>query len=238
MQIHTHGMTDRGMTRPINEDALFIDEDHNVFAVADGLGGLPGGAESSSRIVELLAKTFNKVDAAEERVDLAELIIGINRIVTDEGLLAHPSTGSGSTLTISQIIKDQCLIAHVGDSALYLLRDGEFNKVTIDHTMEQEFIERMGEEARSAMPPEYPHTLTRCVGQDQELRVDQTRLSLKSGDRLLLCTDGLNKVLSEATIQSMLSEGNQPDVITKRLIEDANAAGGPDNITLIVLIIE
>lgn len=238
MQIHTHGMTDRGMTRSINEDALFIDEDHNIFAVADGLGGLPGGAEASSRIVELLAKTFSKVDAAEERVDLAELIIGINRIVADEGLLAHPFTGSGSTLTISQIIKDQCLIAHVGDSALYLLRDGEFNKVTIDHTMEQEFIERMGEGARSVMPPEYPHTLTRCVGQDKELRVDQTRLSLQSGDRLLLCTDGLNKVLSEDTIKSMLADGNQPDVIAKRLIENANEAGGPDNITLIALIIE
>jgi protein phosphatase len=238
MQIHVQGITDRGLVRKRNEDALYIDEAHSVFAVADGLGGLPGGAETSNRIVELLAQTFNKVDADEERVDLAELIIGINGIVTKEGLIAHPFTGSGSTLTIGQIIKDQFLVAHVGDSAVYHLRDGEFEKITIDHTMEQELIDRLGEEARESMPPEYPHTLTRCVGQDHELRVDQTRLTLHSGDRILLCTDGLNKVLSAEQIKATLEVGDNPKTIAQELVDNANAHQGPDNITIIVLIIE
>ncbi len=238
MQYHVHGITDRGRIRPVNEDALFIDETHSVFAVADGLGGLPGGAEASSRIVELLGKTFSQIDATEERVDLAELIIGINRIVAKEGAAAHPLTGSGSTLTIGQIVKDQFLVAHVGDSAIYLLRGGKLDKITIDHTMEQELIDRVGEQAREYMPPAYPHTLTRCVGQNQELRVDHTRFTLQPGDRILLCTDGLNKVVQKGTIQAILSANESPQSIAQKLVNRANDNKGPDNITLIVIFID
>lgn len=238
MKIQAHGITDCGLQRKSNEDALFIDEAHSAFAVADGLGGLPGGAEASSRIVDLLSKTFDHVDSEEERPDLAELIIEINRIVTKEGREAHPFTGSGSTLSIGQVIKDQLLIAHVGDSAIYHLRDAHLEQLTIDHTMEQEFIERLGEDARASMPPEYPHTLTRCVGQKEELRVDHTRFKLKSGDRVLFCTDGLNKVLTHLQIQYLLEADETPKAIAQSLVDSANANHGPDNITIIVLIIE
>ena len=238
MQLSSHGITDQGKVRNANEDALLIDEVHQVFAVADGLGGLPGGADTSQRIVELLKQTYSHVDAVEERADLGELMIGINRIVAKEGLDAHPFTGSGSTLTIAQIIGDQLLIGHVGDSAVYHLRSRDFQKITIDHTMEQELIDRMGEGARKMMPPEYPHTLTRCVGQNEaELRVDQTRLTIATGDRLLLCTDGLNKVLSSEEIQQILQLDSTPASISQQLIDAANAKRGPDNITVIVVFI-
>jgi len=238
MNIQVHGMTDCGLQRSANEDALFIDESRRTFAVADGVGGLPGGAAASGRIVELLAKTFNHLDSDQERVDLSELVTQINRIVTQEGLLAHPTTGSGSTLSIGQLLGDQLLIAHVGDSAIYRLRDMRLEQLTIDHTMEQEFIDEYGQEARLAMPPEYPHTLTRCVGQRDELRIDQTRVTLKSEDRVLFCTDGLNKVLTNLQIQCLLEASNCPEIIAQSLVESANANEGPDNITIIVLIIE
>ncbi|MEN8662275.1 MAG: PP2C family protein-serine/threonine phosphatase [Lentimonas sp.] len=238
MQFNAHGISDRGLVREVNEDALFIDEDHCVYAVADGIGGLPGGDEASGRIVELLDTAFNGVDSNEERADLMDLIIEINRIITKEGLEAHPFTGSGSTLTIGQIVKDQLLIAHVGDSALYLLREETLEQVTCDHTMAQEFIDRMGEKAREAMPPEYTHTLTRCVGQVEELRVDQTRITLQSGDRILLCSDGLNKVLTNRQIQCLLDVDQEPKDIAQSLVDCANANKGPDNITIIVIIID
>ncbi len=171
MHITAHGISDRGLVREVNEDALFIDEDHCVYAVADDLGGLPGGDQASGRIVELLDTTFNGVDSCEERVDLADLIIEINRIVTKEGLEAHPFTGAGSTLTIGQIVKDQLLVAHVGD-------------------------------------------------------------------RILLCTDGLNKVLTDRQIQFLLEVDQSPEFIAQSLVDSANANQGPDNITIIVLIIE
>lgn len=235
MQISSFGLSDRGQVRHANEDALFLDDAHQLYAVADGLGGLPGGAEASQRIVELLGHTMSRVDSAEERVDLTELIIGINQIVAKEGLAAHPFTGSGSTLTLAQIVGDQLLIGHVGDSAAYLLRGGDLKKLTIDHTMEQELIDRRGESARDFMPPEYPHTLTRCVGQGEELRVDQTRVALVPGDCLLLCTDGLHKVLGDDALKAALAREDRPQATCRQLIQMANDHDGPDNITLVVV---
>jgi len=238
MQLSLHGITDQGKVRKANEDAFLIDPAHQVFAVADGLGGLPGGAEASQRIVELLKQTYHHVDSEEERADLGELILGINKILTKEGHEAHPFTGSGSTLTIAQLIGDQLLIGHVGDSAAYHLRGDDFNKITIDHTMEQEFIERVGENGRPEMPPEYPHTLTRCVGQNEALRVDESRLTMAPGDRLLLCTDGLNKVVTKQQIHATLRADQSAEGICQGLIDHANAAGGPDNITVVVVFIK
>lgn len=235
MQITSSGLSDRGQVRHANEDALFINDAHQFYAVADGLGGLPGGAETSQRIVGLLAQTMNRVNSVEERVDLAELIIGINHIVAQEGFEAYPFTGAGSTLTIGQIVGDHLLIAHVGDSAAYLLRDGVLEKLTIDHTMAQELIDREGEAAQDFMPPEYPHTLTRCIGQGEVLRVDQTRIEVEPGDSVLLCTDGLNKVLSEEQIRDELSQAASPEKACKTLVQAANEQAGPDNITLIVI---
>ena len=235
MKVTSYGLTDQGKVRHANEDALFIDNAHQLYAVADGLGGLPGGAEASQRIVELLEQTMSRVDSNEERVDLTELIIGINEIVAREGLDAHPFTGSGSTLTIGQIVGNQLLIGHVGDSAAYLLREGVLEKLTIDHTMAQELIDRQGESAHDIMPPEYPHTLTRCVGQGEVLRVDQTRVGVESGDCILLCTDGLNKVLTNDQIREELGRDKSPEEICKTLTQMANDNEGPDNITLIVV---
>ncbi|MGB0415506.1 MAG: PP2C family protein-serine/threonine phosphatase [Coraliomargarita sp.] len=238
MNIRYFGNSDPGLVRETNEDALFIDEANQVFAVADGLGGLPGGAQASQRIVELLDETFAGLDANEERPDLGELVIQINRIIAYEGMNEHPFTGSGSTLTVGQIIGDQLLIAHVGDSAVYILHEDGFEKLTIDHTMEQELLDRIGESARKTMPPEYPHTLTRCIGQIDELRVDQTRLKLQPGDRILFCSDGLNKVVTEDHMVTTLQSSDDPEVICAQLIADANANRGPDNITTIILIID
>lgn len=235
MQISSFGTTDRGKVRHANEDAFFIDDAHQLYAVADGIGGLPGGAESSRRIVELLEQTMQRVNSTEERVDLAQLIIGINEIVAKEGLDAHPFTGSGSTLTVAQLIGDQLLIGHVGDSAAYLLRGDDLEKLTIDHTMAQELFDREGEAAHEIMPPEYPHALTRCVGQGDELRVDQTRITVEIGDYILLCTDGLNRVVSEEQIIPILQSSESPEAACNKLTKLANANEGPDNITIIVV---
>lgn len=235
MQVSSHGTTDRGLVRHTNEDAFFIDDSHQLYAVADGVGGLPGGAEASRRIVELIEQTMQRINSTEERVDLAQLIIGINEVVAKEGIDAHPFTGSGSTLTIAQLVADQLLIGHVGDSAAYLLRDNYLEKLTIDHTMAQELIDRKGEAAHAIMPPQYPHTLTRCVGQGEEMRVDQTRITVESGDHLLLCTDGLYRVVDEAQIITVIKESESPKLACAKLTELANANEGPDNVTTVVV---
>lgn len=237
MHIEAYGLTDQGQARHDNQDAYLIDMDHHFFAVADGIGGLPGGADASRRIMELLDENIRRASNIEKTFELGNLIIGINRIISRESNEAYPATGSGSTLTLCQIIEDQLLIGHVGDSAAYLWRNSDLKKLTIDHTMEQELINQYGEEARQHMPPEYPNTLTRCVGQEGELLVDQTRLELKPDDRVLLCTDGFNKVVSEAETIQTLGSNLSAEAICKELTAKANAESGPDNITVITLIL-
>lgn len=236
MDLNSFGITDTGKVRENNEDALFLDDAHQFYAVADGLGGLPGGAETSQRIVDLLAQTMAQVDSKEERVDLSDLITQISQIVEKEGFEAHPFTGSGSTLTACQIVGNQLLIGHVGDSAAYLLRGNELEKLTTDHTMAQELIDRRGDGALEGMPPEYPHTLTRCIGQPAHFQVDSNRVSVEPGDTVLLCTDGLNKVVPLDQIKAVLSQTDRlPADRCQQLVDMANNQKGPDNITLIIL---
>lgn len=235
MHIESYGTTDRGKVRQSNEDAFFIDEPNQLYAVADGLGGLPGGAEASQRTVDLINQALEHNDMAVMPFDWATLLSEIHQQVTDESLDAHPFTGSGSTLTVAHINGAQLTIAHVGDSAAYLLRGEQFKKLTLDHTMEQEWIAERGEAARAIMPPEMSHTLTRCIGQNDELQVDQTTHQLQAGDRILLCTDGLNKVLPEATIRNTLRNAATLESACRELTLLANQNDGPDNITIIAL---
>ena len=235
MQLSSYGITTLGKVRLTNEDALFISDAHQVYAVADGLGGLPGGARASQRIVELLDQTMKRVDYSEERVDLNELIKGIHQIIAKEGLKAYPFTGMGSTLTIGQIVGDQFLIGHIGDSAAYLFRGDDLQRLTIDHTMAQELINRKGESALTDMPQEYSHTLTRCVGQGKTLQVDSNRITIEPDDRLLLCTDGLDKVISSEAIKEELALKRSPKEACHQLTQMANDNEGPDNITVIVI---
>lgn len=235
MQIESYGTTDCGKVRQSNEDAFFIDGSRQIYAVADGLGGLPGGAEASQRTIDLIQQAVAHNDTAVTPFDWASLINEIHQQVADESFDAHPFTGSGSTLTVAHVIGEQLTIVHVGDSAAFLLRGEQLDKLTDDHTMEQEWIAERGEAARAIMPPEMTHTLTRCIGQNAELKIDQTSHQLLSGDRILLCTDGLNKVLSEASIQNTLRNAATPERACVELTRLANQNDGPDNITTIVL---
>src|SRR6056297_3393853 len=113
MHIESYGKTDRGKVRQSNEDAFFIDEPRQLFAVADGLGGLPGGAEASQLTVDLINRSMAQDNTETATIDWASLIGGIHQQVTDESFDAHPFTGSGSTLTVAHIIGDQLTVAHV-----------------------------------------------------------------------------------------------------------------------------
>lgn len=235
MHIESYGTTDRGQVRQSNEDAFLIDEARSLYAVADGLGGLPGGAEASQLTIDLINEALEQNEAASAPLDWGSLINTIHQQVTDESLEAHPFTGSGSTLTMAHIVGERLTIAHVGDSAAYLLRKGRLEKLTQDHTLEQEWIAEHGEAGRATMPPEMTHTLTRCIGQNTDLGIDQAVHRLQPGDRLLLCTDGLNKVLSEATLEHALLTAKTPQKACEGLTHLANEKNGPDNITAIVL---
>ncbi len=238
IQKHVYGRSDQGQRREQNEDSFLIDKMRSLFAVADGLGGLPGGKEVSQRVVQLIEEAVFPSDDREVALQsLSNIISKINKITVKEGEIAYPFTGFGTTLSIGQIIGHTLNFCHIGDSAIFMLRGGKLEKLTLDHTMESDFILENGESARHLMPREYPHTLTRCMGQSNEITIDTGTIELEPFDRLLFCTDGLNKVVSEIHIQKMLAKASTAESAANSLIEIANTNGGPDNITVIACFI-
>lgn len=231
MQLSAHGRTDPGSMRPTNEDAFMVAAAHGLFAVADGLGGLPDGDLASSQITEKLEQYPHLRKAPE----LAEYVQQINAELSRDGAEKHPFTGWGTTLSLCSISDSICRIIHVGDSTVYMVRNKYMKKLTIDHTMEHQYIRQHGEASRPLMPAEYPHTLTRCLGQDTEIRLDQKYLQLQDEDILLLCTDGLTKFADEEDIRQILVHQTKPEKATQELIQLANHGGGGDNITAVVV---
>jgi len=236
MQLSAFGISDIGCVRERNEDAFLADESNGLFAVADGLGGLPGGAEASSLAIRTLAEKV-RADDIPGIAEMEELFEAVNAAVSIHGQEIDPIIGIGTTLTVVQMIQRSFLVGHVGDSAAFLLRDGELQKLTTDHTMEQQLINAIGPVAPEDMPVEYPHTLTSCIGQEA-LTLECQRHDAQSGDRILLCSDGLSKVLSSARIKRILSKGDDGERICEAFVETARKSGGPDNITAVVILLQ
>ncbi len=227
-----YGKTDVGLIRQQNEDALLVDEIGGFFAVADGLGGLPEGALASRLAIEELGKRLPKVELKD--VALQSMFKDINRKIWSAGRQIHAELGIGTTLTLCVVRGKQLTICHVGDCAVFLFRDKTSRQLTTDHTMEEEFLaQHPGEYV--FVPEHFAHTLTRCIGQPGEVECEVTHHTLEEGDRLLLCSDGITKVITEEELLFLALESNHPQNYVDSLIELANKRGGPDNITSIAL---
>jgi serine/threonine protein phosphatase PrpC len=234
VKLRTGAKTDVGLLRQRNEDS-FVAE-YPLFAVADGLGGHVGGEVASRVALERLAQattTDGPEDTISER--LREAIHEANRAVGERASNEPRLTGMGTTLTAVVVGRDRLHLGHVGDSRAYLLRDGDLRALTEDHTL----VQRMVREGR--LTPEqagvHPQrsVLTRALGIEDDLEVDQTTVEVTAGDRLLLCSDGLTAMVDDEDIQKILVGEEDPQAASNALVEAANAAGGQDNITTIVL---
>ncbi len=160
---------------------------------------------------------------------------GANRAVWDRSVEDERLAGMGTTLTAARVDGASALIAHVGDSRAYLLRDGELRQVTTDHTLVARMVQS-GEitEAEAEVHP-HKNVLTRALGTDEQVDVDEDTIVLLDGDRLLLCSDGLTGMVTEDQIQAILENSEQPQQAADRLVKAANRAGGIDNISVVVL---
>lgn len=224
--------THPGNVRSDNEDSVFPTTSGSgpgplVMMVADGMGGAAGG-EVASRIA---VDTASASDS-----DIADRVLEANQAIlhhADE----HPRLrGMGTTMTVFELSEADHLarFAHVGDSRAYLLRDGELTQLTEDHTVVNMYV-RTGQ----LSPEEVSHhpqrsLLTRVVGIEEDLDVDTGNLTLEPGDRLLICSDGVNAMIDDEAIASALSAPSAEEAAWL-LVEKANAAGGHDNITALVI---
>lgn len=224
MRLRVGARSDVGRVRKGNEDSYTASEP--LFAVADGMGGHQGGEVASSLALEVIGKGDGTL---EELVREANDAV-YRRAAQDPGL-----AGMGTTLTVLLADGDVLRLAHVGDSRAYLLRDGNLRRLTKDHTV----VERLVDEGRLTPQEAEIHPqrsiLTRALGVDEALQVDQAAIEPRAGDRLLLCSDGLTGMVDEDRIAGILAENADPQAAADALVEAANEAGGQDNITAIVL---
>lgn len=235
MNILSFGLTHTGHVRSQNEDAFLVDDKLGVYAVADGLGGLPEGAYASRLAISLLHDLLLHATNEEARADLLAIFDRINQRVYAEGLRLDHDLGIGTTLTVAKICGTKLLIGHAGDCAVFLYRANTARQLTTDHTMEQEVRSRLKPGDNTFIPDYFAHTLTRCVGQKDRLVPDLVETPLAPGDRLLIVSDGITKTISDRELHLLALRHDSPEKLAHALIDQANEQGGPDNSTAIAL---
>jgi protein phosphatase len=223
------GLTETGSVRTRNEDSYLLDVEHGLIAVADGLGGLPNGAHASRMTLDILRQ---KLVRQPDR-PLIEVVTEVNEETRRVGYELDVS-GFGTTLTMARFLpgKDTVEIAHVGDSAAYLVRDDEVRLLTIEHTVAARMVAAQFEEAAEAIPPSAHHTLTQCIGQELYIDPQIIEVPIRKGDRIFLLTDGVTKPVSEAQLEQALVIKDSLERVCQALTFRIEIAGSPDNYTI------
>ena len=245
-RMNIYGATDVGRVRTNNEDcyiALVGDECpagiDALLIVADGMGGHAAGEVASKMAVEgMVDKLVGEEDylTSLEGAGFGAAIGKILEEVSGEVYVAGqfpPNQGMGTTCTVAAIKSSQLYLAHIGDSRAYLFRDGDLHQLTTDHTWVEEAVVSgiLTRDAARFHPNR--SVITRAVGLDPEVEADKQMMPLMGGDLLLLCSDGLNSMVTDADITDLLSS-NVPEQVCAALIDVARGAGGHDNVTVVV----
>jgi protein phosphatase len=225
--------TDIGRARERNEDAYLVRDP--LFAVADGMGGHRGGNVASKVALEAIRAFDADGTDGDSTSALVKDIRTANETVLARGEADRDLRGMGTTITALLVQGEHATIAHVGDSRAYRLRDGGLEQLTQDHTLVHQLVEEGRITADQAGRHPQRSILTRAVGVEPSVDVDASTIELRLGDRLLLCTDGLTGMLSDDAIREVLASEEDPQRASDRLVEAANAAGGDDNITVVVI---
>ncbi len=257
--VHVFGRTDVGRTREHNEDAFVVadlttdnatlqpevrthvsGERGSLFMVADGMGGAAAGEIASAMAVDIVLEELRSRWLGAPTADPKAFAFAL-REATDaantrihEFAQAHPEhRGMGTTATIAGLLGDTLYLAQVGDSRAYLIRDGVARQITKDQSLMQKLVEAGEITAEEAERSDRRNIILQALGPEARIRIDLTQQVVRRGDTLVLCSDGLSGVVKPEEIATVVRE--EPDLVAvcKRLIDLANASGGPDNITVV-----
>jgi serine/threonine protein phosphatase PrpC len=227
--------TDIGRARDSNEDRAAAGD--HLFAVADGMGGARGGEVAARMAIETLQSAYDRNPTI---AGLREAFVAANAAIWEQSLRTEELHGMGTTLTAAGLTvgldgRDLMCLANVGDSRAYLMSSGQVRQITADHSLAEERV-RHGEmtEAEAEVHP-HRHILTRALGVGAEVAVDLWELHVKTGDRLLLCSDGLTNEVAIEQIGHVLNSVKDPRKAARALVDRANAHGGSDNVTVVVV---
>lgn len=238
MLITCAGDTHVGVVRSGNEDAFLLDFQHGVFIVADGMGGHAAGEVASEMAVQIIARELGPLRGLSDRAAgdrMREAIRAANAAIFERTLAEADKRGMGTTTTVLGLFAERYLIGQVGDSRAYLLRNGLFQQLTKDHSYVQEQVDAGLLTADQARTHPYSNVITRCVGANEEVIPDVYFGTLRTGDVILLASDGLTGMLEDEHLAEILRGQGTPETWVSRMIAEANRRGGLDNITAIVV---
>jgi protein phosphatase len=232
--LEAFGLSDPGNVRPNNEDCYFLSPEKGLYVVADGMGGAQAGEHASKLAVQTLADIIQNADHVDAEV-LANAFREANERVMAEASKDVNLEGMGTTLVAAVESGPEILIASVGDSRAYIYDGTNLLVVTEDQTWVNEVGRRLGIDESSLRTHPMRHVLTMAIGVSQELRVHSYALKPEPGAQVLLSSDGLHGVVDQNVIAEALAGNGSLEAKCRRLIDAAKKAGGPDNITVVLL---
>ncbi len=224
-----------GRIRSNNQDSGLAGT--GLFVVADGMGGHAGGDVASAIAINRIAEADRPYESPHDaRFAMEAALVAANAMLAETVLQHSELTGMGTTVSALAVLDDEVVIAHIGDSRIYLFRDGDVSQITIDHTFVQRLVDsgRITEEEAAVHPRR--SVLMRVLGDvDSSPEIDTSILATRAGDRWMLCSDGLSGVVSLDQIRAEFSMGGRAHDLAQRLVKDSLDAGAPDNVTVVVV---
>lgn len=252
MRVRFAGETNVGMKRAHNEDSLHLPVDERLAIVADGMGGHASGEVASSMAVETVVEYF-KATAEEQtltwpykvdrgtRADVNRLVTGIklaNLKIYEMAQRDPQCKGMGTTIVSTLFLDDKVIIGHVGDSRVYRIRDREIEQITEDHSLINDYIKMKRMTAEEAANWPHKNVIVRALGMKENVQVDVHIEVPRVGDCYVLCSDGLSGMVPDERIRDIVLGEHDLDRASEKLITAANAAGGIDNITVVLARLE
>ena len=236
--------TDKGISRDDNEDAVFVLPDRDLYMVADGVGGHSSGELASRLAVGYMAQfaALHPIKDNESndqlRAYFMTLLSGANELIYTKANTEPGHRGMATTAVLCYLNENKAFIVNVGDSRAYLIRDRQIMKVTNDHTLIQELVDKGELTAEQAANHPEKHVITRALGGEPSVRPDFYSFDTYPGDTIILCTDGLYGMVDEAIIARLASRSKTMHGLSRALVDMANSNGGEDNITVVCMRIQ
>jgi len=237
MQLRAVASTHVGMRRKANEDRYGLAPDLGLYLVADGMGGHKAGQVASQMAAEAAIRAIDALDGAS--VSLAEKlrhsVAAANREIFNAAQAQPELAGMGTTLVSILVSEERVALAHVGDSRAYLVRGDRIRGLTDDHSVVGELLRRheISEEAARGHP--HRHVLTRALGVRPQTEPDLAEMTPQEGDIFVLCSDGLTSVVRDEEIAQFVLRETDLQSACEKLVAEANARGGPDNVTVLLI---
>ena len=239
------GYTDTGLRREYNQDHIGFDQELGIAVLADGMGGHKAGEIAAHMAVKFVLDKLRKFVLQENSVSItgSQLLEFVSNTISSSNAEIYSAQeaeeaykGMGTTIVATVVIGSQIYVGHVGDSRLYLYRNRTVQRLTKDHSLVQDLIDRGFYTEREARSASVDHVVTRALGTRPEVEVDANEEPLQAYDLLLLCSDGLTDMVSDWQIAEVIDENIADlEVATKKLIALANHYGGKDNISVILM---